>query len=353
VRGWCNQTLWVFGILSLYMARYFSTFIPGLGEVVQAELKRKLPDLKVELLVDGLVVYETEASIEEVSALRFLNNSFYVFHFFKKVEPNSLVGMMKFVYNSDFLKKMSVPRVKSRDRSFRVITSYQNKLRAVELNVLKNAEEKIAKATRLTLDRSKPDLEFWFLERSEGIGFFALRLTYDRRSEKDLERGELRPELCNLLCILSEPQEDDVFLDPFSGTGAILRERMQIAYSKLFVGEKDKDKFECLKTRFHKNDVEVFQADATKLPLGDDSVNKIVTDPPWGQAEEVEAETLYKGMFAEFSRVLRRGGVLVLLTSQKDIVEEFLKESSDFSLDARYDVLVSGRKAGVFKIRRI
>lgn len=342
------------------MARYFSTFIPGFGELVQSQLKKEFSDLQVELLLDGLILYQTEASIEEVFRLRFLNNSFYVFHFFKKIERNSLVRMMKFVYQSDFLKKMSVPRVKGRDRTFRVITSYENKLGAVDLNILKNAEEKIGRATRFRLDRGLPDLEFWFLERSEKVGFFALRLTYDRRSEKSLLKGELRPELCNLLCLLSEPSLGDVFLDPFSGTGAIPKERAKFPYEEILISEKETEKVHTLREEIKGKGIKVFHGDATNLSLKDGSVNKVVTDPPWGEFDKTrhsgfagwpeDIERLYRGMFAEFGRIIAPGGIVVILSSQKELVEKILAEQEQFKPAARYNILVSGRKAGVFKL---
>lgn len=94
----------VFGILIGYMAKYFSTFTPGFGEVVRAELEKEFSDLRVELLVDGLILYKTEASIGEVSPLRFLNNSLnwmcgMIFWFREKKLEFLNSGRFDFVYD--------------------------------------------------------------------------------------------------------------------------------------------------------------------------------------------------------------------------------------------------------------
>lgn len=330
------------------MNTYFSTFTPGLGEVVSDILTQTLPQTEVKLVLDGLIVYETSASIKEITDLPFFNNSFYVFHFFKKIEPDSLPGMIKFVYQSNFLEKIAVPRIEGRDRTFRVISSKENKLGVIDQNLQKNIENKIAKETRLTLDRGKPQLEFWFLERLEGVGFFGLRLTY-KHSAENLNPGELRPELASLLCSLSEPEKEDVFLDPFCGWGAIPLARKKLPYSKIFCSDVDQEKVDRLKGM----DLEATTASAEDSSyLENSSVNKIVTDPPWGLAEDIEVEPLYKKMMGEFARVLKPGGLLIVLTSRKLIFEELLANYPQFKLEKKFDILVNGKKAGVYKLKR-
>jgi hypothetical protein len=84
------------------------------------------------------------------------------------------------------------------------------------------------------------------------------------------------------------------------------------------------------------------------------SVDKIVTDPPWGlydAGEDIPA--LYETMFAQFGRVLANSGVIVLLTAQKELVRELLQDGRfNLNITQAYDVLVSGKKAGVFVIKQ-
>lgn len=48
------------------METYFSTFISGLGDVVAESLKSKIPDVKIRQLLDGIVVYESMAGVNEI-----------------------------------------------------------------------------------------------------------------------------------------------------------------------------------------------------------------------------------------------------------------------------------------------
>jgi tRNA G10 N-methylase Trm11 len=60
--------------------------------------------------------------------------------------------------------------------------------------------------------------------------------------------------------------------------------------------------------------------DATRLPLGSGEVDRIVSNPPFGkQLSSPEAVgPLYDAMLREYDRVLRPGGLAVLLVSAAD-----------------------------------
>ena len=322
----------------LRLMQYFSTFVVGFEDIVRDVLK----DFEIETMFSGAVLYRIDTDAERIGTDVF-NNTFQVLHYFKRIQPGALPGMMKFVYNSNWMEKNFLPTIKGAN-TFRVVASCENEIGAVDDNILKNAEVAIAEETGLTLDRGKPDMEYWFLERSEGVGFFMMRLTY-KKSEKRLEPGELRPELSNLLVLLSEPENGDVFLDPFAGSGSIPRARKEFPYKKIYVSDIEKD------IEIKAMNVDVQKADATKLThIADASIDKIVTDPPWGLAQEVELEPLYKGMLKEFSRVLKDGGSAIVLTSRKLLMEKMLPEFPQLKLEKNYNVLVNGKKAGVFKL---
>jgi ubiquinone/menaquinone biosynthesis C-methylase UbiE len=65
-------------------------------------------------------------------------------------------------------------------------------------------------------------------------------------------------------------------------------------------------------------------------------------------------ERFYEDMLKEFSRILKKDGILVILTAQKELLEIILSKFPDqFLLIKRLDTLVSGQKAGAFKIKRV
>jgi len=116
-----------------------------------------------------------------------------------------------------------------------------------------------------------------------------------------------------------------------------------------------KNRLEHLDKRRNIENFIVKSCDALNLDfLSDDSINKIVTDPPWGLFFDKIAnlESFYNALMREFFRVLAKNGLLVMLVSKNNVFENALKRNTDkFKLLLTYSTLVSGQKASVYKIR--
>lgn len=320
--------------------KYFSTFISGFETVVEKFLKESLGQVKIEMLLDGLVIYSTEAGAEQIKNIKFLSNSFILL---RLVEDKKItIGkMMKVVLDEGIKFEERWPEL---IETFRVVTFEENQAVAIEPRLMVEMERLIIRSFGLRPNRSKPDIQFWFLTRSEGLGLFGARLTQHPDYGKTLERGELRPELANMLCLLSEPKETDVFLDPFAGSAAIARARTEFSYKQMLVGD------------IEPKNKTIRKMDATRLEeFGDESVDKIVTDPPWGFfGEKIDVNDLYKKTLSEFSRVVKKGGRVVMLVGDRENYEALIKEFSDqFRLEQKLYILVSGKKAGVYVMVRM
>ncbi len=294
------------------MNKYFSTFIPGLGEVVREQLEKSLKNFHCQQLLDGLIIYQAESGPEEIKKLGFLNNSFLEIR--PDVELSTKPG-----------------------KTFRVVFSKESGLVAVNKERLARIEKKVAELNNLTVDRTSPDFEFWFLERSEGNKLTGVRLTKHPDYKTVLAKGQLRPELANLLCVISEPDQNDIILDPFAGSGAIPAERANLQNKKIISG-----------------DIETGM-DATNMrEITDQSIDKIITDPPWGISvgKELDLPQFYGKMLQEFSRVIKPGGLVIVLMGNKVVFEVVLNKTKELSLSKKYDILVSGKKAAIYKLIR-
>ena len=338
------------------METYFSTFIPGTGEIVSDLLRKKLGKVGIKLKLDGLILFETPAPFQLIKDLRFCNNTFALLKTDKDIDVSDFID---FIASDRFVQKRLKDFILPKTKTFRVVYSKENKLVNLDNGLTGRLEVFINRGTNLKVDKRDPDVEFWILERSEGNIFFGTRVTKKQNTKDILEQGELRTEVVNILCELSEPDESDVFLDPFAGSGAIPIERARIyRFKNIFAGENDKAIYTSLVKKIKTLGLKIVVGkwNATKLgALTDGSIYKIVTDPPWGQfGQYSDIEDLYKRSFGEFYRLLRKNGVLVLLTSQKELVDEILEEYQDkFLLEKEFNVLVSGKKAVIFKIRKI
>ncbi len=200
--------------------------------------------------------------------------------------------------------------------------------RAVEAGILERGDH----AWRL--DEAAAEAEFWATMLGDELTI-ALRLSDDRMRIREYKAanlpGSLRPSVAAALAWLSEPRDDDVVLDPLCGAATTLIERAHLGrYAMLLGGDSDERALaaarENLGPRYQP--IELRRWDATALPLGDASVSKIVTNLPWGfrHGSHEENRRLYPRLATEFTRVLRPGGVMALLTAETRLMRALWAE---------------------------
>lgn len=195
---------------------------------------------------------------------------------------------------------------------------------AVETGVLEHGDH------LWRLDEDNAEVEFWAtMLRDELI--FTLRLSDDSMRFRDYKishrPGSLRPSVAAALAWVSNPAPDDVFLDPLCGTATVLIERAHLGrYQMLLGGDSDRDTLEAARENVgpRYKPIEIKLWDATALPLETASVNKIVSNLPWGMrhGSHPENRRLYPRLITEFRRVLKAGGTMVLLSAEMRLMSE-------------------------------
>ena len=348
------------------MSQYLAMCASGFQEIALRCLGRDIQDARAELVQDGLLVFNSATPVVRVRALPYLSNAFLVIERLQTGAASGLEDALARLTTDSTVSQSLAGSVSERERSFRLVLSKENRLMACDPVLFGNAESWISSSTNLTVNRRQADVEFWLMERRTGEYFFLKRITKRRKTEKDLEKGELRPEIAFLLCSLSEPRDDDIFLDPFAGTGAIVLARAQQPFELIFAGDRDAEKVQALRLKVRalgktsnrvRKHLIVREADALSLDRFQNGfVDKVVTDPPWGLFENISSDLsdFYARALDEMARVVKNGGVIVMLTAQKAIMEKLLVQREGFlRLEERYDVLIAGQKAAVFKFRRI
>jgi tRNA G10 N-methylase Trm11 len=127
-------------------------------------------------------------------------------------------------------------------------------------------------------------------------------------------------------------------------------------YKNILASDINHERMQTLKAKLKNfKNIFIFQEDALNLKsVADASVDSVVTDPLWGYYENKDADfnVFYTQMLQELSRVLKSKGVAVILTAKKDEFLTALNEVPTLSLQVKYDILVSGKKAGVYKLSK-
>ena len=329
------------------MAEYVSSFITGFQDVVKKDLVQRLPSCKIISIYDGLVLYQYAGNSRDLEKIIYFNNTFFVLKTWngKGLNFPSMVGAVSSEKKYYLINK----------GSFRVRFSQENQFAKVDKNIARRAEETVLQNSRLTLDRLSPTTEIWYSIRREGFAFCGQLITKREFTEKNLNKGELRPEIAYLISSFADIQKDDVILEPFCGYGSIPVQLVKkFHFSKLYASDIDNEKISMngRKKQLKNNPcLDLRQADAFNLShIEDKSINLVITDPPWGFYEDIgDVKTFYKKMFASFDRILKDEGRMVILSARKEELEEVISELG-YKIEACLHTLVNGKKAGLYKI---
>jgi hypothetical protein len=225
--------------------------------------------------------------------------------------------------------------------------------RAVERGILEREDH------TWRLEEEDADAEFW-ASMIDAEFFLTVRLSDDRMRRREYKTAHrpasLRASSAAALGWLAEPRADDVVLDPFCGAGTILIERAHLGRYAMLMGS-DRDSAALAAARINVGarykPIQLENWDAGALPLGDASVNKIVTNMPWGlrYGSHGENRKLYPQWMREFARVLKRGGVMVMLTAEWRLMRD-LARAGKIAPSRIIRVSVLGRPAAIYVCRK-
>ncbi|MCR4948318.1 MAG: methyltransferase [Treponema sp.] len=330
------------------MAEFVSSFITGFQSVVEADLTSRFKNLKILNLFDGLVHYRFDGDSRELEKILYFNNTFFVLKTMKGKGLNfpSLIGAVCSGKNYFLINK----------GSFRVRFQNENQFTKVDKSLTRRAEEYVLQNSKLKVDRLSPTNEVWFSIRREGFAFCGELISKREFTEKNLNQGELRPEIAYLICCFADIQNNDTILEPFCGYGSIpVQLAKKFRFEKLYVSDLDSEKASqtAARKQLSAPNIECCTADATILShIQDKSITLVITDPPWGYYEEMtDIEGFYKKMFFSFNRVLADGGRVVILSARKEELETSAA-ACGFEIKKSLHTLVNGKKAGLYLLEK-
>ena len=333
------------------MAEFISSFITGFQDVVQKDLTARFPKIKILNLFDGLIHYRFDGDSRELEKIIYFNNTFFVLKTLKGkgLSFPSLVGAVTSSKNYFLVNK----------GSFRVRFVQKNQFAKVDKNLTRRAEDYVLANSKLKLDRLSPTNEVWFSIRREGFAFCGELISKREFTEKNLNKGELRPEIAYFICCFADINPDDTILEPFCGYGSIPTQlAKKFRFKKLYISDIEAERVELTRSRKQiaqapEGLIDCRTADALKLThIEDKSVSLVITDPPWGFYEEIgDIKVFYTDMFKSLDRLLTEQGRLVILSARKEELEE-TAAASGFKIKNSLHTLVNGKKAGLYYLIR-
>jgi tRNA (guanine6-N2)-methyltransferase len=202
------------------------------------------------------------------------------------------------------------------------------------------------------------DVEFW-VTMFPGELVLTLRLSDERLRHREYKvahmPGSLRPSVAAALGWLSEPAPDDIVLDPLCGAGTVLIERAHLGrYQQLIGGDSNPAMLDAARENVgpRYKPIELHAWDATAIALGAASVSKVITNLPWGMRHGSHAENrrLYPYLIEEFRRVVRPGGLIVMLTAETRLMADLMSRGV-FRPQKILRVSILGAPAAIYVVR--
>jgi 23S rRNA G2445 N2-methylase RlmL len=167
--------------------------------------------------------------------------------------------------------------------------------------------------------------------------------------------ASLRPTLAAALVRLADLRPGQVVLDPMCGAGTILAEALDRKRKPhAWGGDCDAAALRAAAINLRRlGPVHLARWDAGRLPLSDQSVDCIVSNPPFGKqlSRPEEIGPLYQRILLSYDRVLRTGGRAVLLVSDAKALKE-AAETLGWRRERRLRVQVLGQPAFIIVWRK-
>lgn len=190
------------------------------------------------------------------------------------------------------------------------------------------------------------------------VGLRLSDITMRQRDYKTINLpASLKPTVARAMVTLSRPEDDDIFLDPMCGAGTILFERALAGrFAKLEGGDIDHMAVQAAQENFgsRHRPWEIREWDARDLPFADGEISAIASNLPFGKqiGSHESNQSLYPKLLAEWIRVLKPGGRMVLLTSEKALMRATLKRYPQLVWEQTVPVTVRGMSAEIFVLIR-
>ncbi|AEJ19174.1 TRM11 family SAM-dependent methyltransferase [Gracilinema caldarium] len=337
---------------------YLGTFPAGFSTLVQHLMLRDSILEQVIFYDESIIAFYSE---KHLSTLPYLKNLYPLLEW---GQAENIFSAYQLMLQKPFIKKLT-PLVKLKAHcTFTIRVFIEGKPAPIIRDLHGMLEKKLAQSIHGRPNSEQPELEFQLHVRKNHHCYLILQQQkYPKYIDERLLPGALPPYFCRLLLELSDPQREDIFLDPFMGSGAIPLERARMApYHMIFTGDIDPEKVQHFKIilkhkEWEKRRKTIFPKvlDATTLgQFQQGFITRIVTDPPWGLYEALEANkirTLYIRFLKESARILAPKGRMVLLVSATIPLADLLKAAEvPLVIKQGIQVLVSGQKALVYVI---
>lgn len=354
---------------------YYVQTMPGVEKIAWQEIQSRFPQAEFGSYLflkeqNGIVLFDDDVPFKDLLTLRTVEDVFIQAAHIPRLtyDYGDLRRIERLIQEGDEFGKIT-----------HILTSYLKLTRRPTFRIVarKTGDHRynrahLEKALELGVQRrfgrswrqveENADFEIWG-NILGGVFLCGIRLsdrTMRHRHERQVELpASLRPSVAAALVFLSQPQPQDVFLDPMCGSGTILLERLAFGDAQKVLGadiqaEQVRATYANLGKKGRRR-VRLWQGDGERLPVRAGSVDKIVCNLPFGHqiGTPAQIKRLYPTFLAEVARVLKPGGKAVLLSSEFDRLKNAIRQQSSLEIREGHSIAVLGKWGRIYVVEKV
>lgn len=330
------------------MVRYYVQFTAGTRTLMLEALDAQLSRLQVRYADDSAVVVESLSPPGEVAAVPFVKNAFVVIAETGRGDLDKGVMQMARV-----AERREFPKLPGPAGRFRLMVHVDGSLAPVTPRAKSAIERTIAARTGAQVEPRGMCQEYWIVGR-KGMRVLLLCARLPKPQKPAKAKGAISHEMSAMLIAASHPTPQDTFLDPFAGSGSIAIARLELPVRQVLCSDLNLEQHRRSFPRQLTDNkrVRLLAEDALALPsIRDGSIDVIVTDPPWGEHEDLGRpyKEFARAVGASFARILhpRRGRYVLLVNRRNSRAMADGLGAVGLAPHGEHEVLVNGHPATV------
>lgn len=347
--------------------RYYAQTMPGVEEITWLEIKQKLPDAtfvgyQFAKEQNGIVLFDYSGPVDDVLKLSTAEDLFMVAAAINKVSRSrrDLRIITETVQKGEAFGRAAKALMRYRQYSHpptytvipRKIGKHDYKQSELAMAVLKGMERRLPRWTTVGSgsDNTSAQVEIWanLLGSSLLLGF---RLSAPVKPNRKLPKGGIKDSTAAALVLLTEPDPQDLFLDPVCGIGQTLKARRQSGPYQQLLGGDDRGVEAAQRQVMPRRGgrgrtISIREWDPSKLPIADQRVTKVATYLP------TDNEPFVMGVLGELERVVAGNGRIIIFTHAYDQLKTLLREYPHLEILTGYSVMDAGHWGRVYIIKR-
>jgi len=341
---------------------YYAMTQPGIETIAWKEIHTTQPNAEFIKFYRGIVLFRSNASPRTLLQMRTIEDLYIGLVHARHLGNEQgvlkvLHGTTKDVDISVAIKKWQLAHNGERPHSWRIVCQKvgNHTFRRIDAqDAVTQALKKIIPGSYKHIEESA-DLEFWIWvgPHEALIGLRCSDASMRHRTYKSEHiPASLRPTVAATMSFLSQPTVEDIVVDPLCGAGTLLIERgLMSPFKKLSGGDKETSAIHAAKKNAYRAHVDMQLSiwDAQTLPLSNESVNRILTNLPFGKRIGTQAinRSLYPALLAEFGRILSKDGMMVTCTSDNDFWNDLLHQAH-WKINKKLVFSLLGQPATIF-----